>query len=308
MENFDSTFIFKRVQVVGDKNVGHLKIVATVMNKRPLAYWDAMIDNNKLAYISIMLPVNFWSKILLDCMNILTEQYYIIIEGGSAVFGKYLADFGQCLIDEDHPGPSALFLTNIRKNLLGMRVGTLEAKICFKPSYIFNFSLDDVYNQQLFFQTPELPNAGDRILKLVRSTAGANGIDIIMEKSYTIQAQGFLKLELPWSDNMDFKDRPNLIMMRSKFGRLGIKVQLCPLSRCIMLLNDSKDKIFLGNRFFQVVPSITQQFYFDFDTIIKKILGNSIGISYEMIIKERANKFEKLEDEDTFIVSGFGLF
>lgn len=306
MEFENSTFIFKRVQIVGDKNVGHLKIVATVMNKRPLSYWDAMIDNNKLSYISIMLPINFWSKILLDCMNILTEQYYIIIEGGSAVFGKYLADFGQCLIDEDHPGPSALFLTNIRKNLLGMRVGTLEAKICFKPSYIFNFSMEDVYNQQLFFQTPE--TKADRILKLIRSTAGANGIDIIMEKSYTIQAQGILKLELPWSDNLDFKDRPNLIMMRSKFARQGVKVQICPMSRSVMLLNDSREKIHLGNKFFQIVPSISQQFYFEFENIIKKILGNSIGITYEMVLKERANKFEKLEDENTFIVSGFGLF
>lgn len=323
LENNDhvpgESFAFKRETLCGDKSVGFVKASLTVLNKQSNEFWQMLFKNgkNKPDYMTILLPLNFWTRFLFETMHVMTAQFYVIIEGGCAVFGHWLADFGKCLIDEDHPGQSCLFLTNIRKNVFNTRTGELEFKICFKPWP--HKLMTGVYNGNVFYQTKEgdefarYNNEGtcmkkmgyDRIKTILKSTLCANGYDLIMEKEYSIEREGILLVYLPWSLNEDFKDKPNLFMMRSKFGRLGITCTVMPYpDRAIMISSSAKEKINLGNRFLQIVPSISEQFYFDAEEILTRMIGQS-DIKYEINNKQRKNKVEKLlngEENDNTII------
>lgn len=237
---------------------------------------------------------NFKKMVQFFIPEISSEMYGIVT--GFLTFGSQCAEVSKCLIDNDYEGDACFYMPVIMD---------IKEDVIAEPLLIFHIftppklNYDNVYNYQLFDQFKE-DRGTDKVISLIMGSKKANGIDIVFEKNYKICPQGFIELSLEWSANLDFKDKPNLILLRSSYARQGLHLTT-DKRRKIILINNSDKLIMLGNRFLQIVPSAAIQFGNNRAKLNLLNVGLYNGTE-DIPVKSsvRSNKFEK--ENENFII------
>lgn len=248
----------------------------------------------------VNLPSNFL-EILCAKLKLQQPCYYIVY--GKVVQKNVYGTIARCLIDADYTGIPVFYISHCTPYAQdGMRFNTelvfeVFSKVSLAQCLNVGFN-SAAYNWNLFDHDKENLLI-DKIEAFKKGTSGANGCDIIFERDYVIRSQGILTLSLPWSKNLDFKDKSHMFLLRSKFASMGIELHIHNPNRLIILINNNPFSIDLGNRFIQIVPP--QMFQFDrFNNWASHLFTNQ-KVSIFANTAPRQCKTEKKEHCENFI-------
>lgn len=112
-------------------------------------------------------------------------------------------------------------------------------------------------------------NSSENIEKLVVSTEGANGIDIIFDDKYILKARSNTFIKLPFSENYHKYGR---IIMRSRFSMKKITVHKS-MNYGVYIYNGNDLDIDVGNRFLQILLEDPYPFHLK-NSDIQKLFKN----------------------------------
>ena len=207
-----------------------------------------ILDNNKynkLVEIKFeKITINAEEKITLHLPFLKAERTCPIVMSSMCCVKEIFIP--KTLIDIDYNFPPQIYLLNFNDY-------SVDVDSCLiQMNYMY---IDDsqIHTFPLFNQTEEDNLNFDTIKKFKRSTANANGLDIIFNKCYEIHPKGTLELKLPfhfYSSTIYFN---NLILLRSSFAMKGLCVVMDYSNLNIVVINYSNHYRFLGERFLQLV-------------------------------------------------------
>lgn len=209
---------------------------------------DQSVKKIKLDYNRILaaIPMPFVTY------NVLNT--YILVKWGNCDKFKGFLYVPQVLIDSDYP-KSEMFLYLC--NYSGVNI-TVDKNDQFNVIYEVGFDFPNNFypmHLRIFMDYFGLPAHIARVVRLHKSSPGANGIDITFEHDYTIASAGSLFLNICWHYNLQLEKYPCLFTMRSRYAKRGIVVYEIN-DKGILLTNLSKSLVYLGDRFLQIVLPI----------------------------------------------------
>jgi hypothetical protein len=180
--------------------------------------------------------LNYFKRAYLIVTNTINYDNYYVCDG---------------LIDFDYPGRPYFYVFNHSSQKLNLKMIQFKLQVVYSKVYLFpNYSLN-IFRQDKFYHNYEY----DRIIAFKKASFFANGIDIIFLNDYSIQGKGYLQIQLQLSENRVFDFYPNFYMLRSRFSKMGVCINIIPNKRfryILFLTNNSDKEIFLGKSFIQI--------------------------------------------------------
>jgi hypothetical protein len=168
-----------------------------------------------------------------------------IVQNGNNPTGIHVA---RCLVDSDYKDDMYINVQNVSA------VDVFTTSISFKITTFFDNPREfNIHTFPLFYVDEEdLENDVPTINGFKKSTAKANGLDVIMSRNYKLQPLEELQIPCKFFTYTSTLDYQNLFMMRSRFAREGVSLNFDTRSKILYCINHSYNEVYLGNCFFQL--------------------------------------------------------
>jgi hypothetical protein len=160
------------------------------------------------------------------------------------------------LIDSDYDKTKILFTLINRSNMDtfvdNMRVNVIAIKIIYNVTRPLSMLYDtpilnyvDISEEYVY----------EKMSHFLISTPEANALDIVFKKEHIVQPRGVVTFYLPLL--FCYHDRPNILMLRSRFSRLGLVVSTITVDQRtvnVTITNNLNRLVELGDRFLVLSP------------------------------------------------------
>ena len=196
------------------------------------------------------------------------------------------------LIDEDYMGFPVVYVLNNRD--FDMSCSEFDFKV---NQFFYDPSETNIHTFPLFYIDEEdMDDHIPMICGFRKSTTGANALDIIMNKEYSINSLEILDIPCKFYFNTSTLDYQNLFLMRSRFSKNGIFCELDQQMKILRVINQSNKTIYLGNTFLQLLLPTPLCFCLDSIIVNKPLLlvHHSLKEEYRVFhsySKNRKNKY-----------------
>jgi len=160
------------------------------------------------------------------------------------------------LIDSDYDKTKILFTlinnSNMDTFVNNMRVNVIAIKIIYNVCR----PLSMLYDTPILNYVDTSENyVYEKMSHFLISTPEANALDIIFEKEHIVQPRGVVTFYLPLL--FCYHDRPNTLMLRSRFSRLGLIVSTLTIDQRtvnVTITNNHDKLVEIGDRFLVLSP------------------------------------------------------
>lgn len=229
------------------------------------SYWNTLsqIYFLNMEFDSLYIKAHDSNYFVIDLNNPSLKQFYNIVSQFSYFYinQTYNVNFNSVympnvLVDSDYPKDKIIFsFFNTRDEpvILNSWIAQVQGVSIFNHG---NTSLYSLYPTPIFNYVNISDNIEyDTIKNFWINTPGANAVDIIFNNQYIIYAKGILDLYLPI--NRGYHSRPNSLLLRSRYARVGIQLLLNSIDSHtlkVTLVNNSPNNIDLGHRFLSFSP------------------------------------------------------
>ena len=202
----------------------------------------------------------------------------------------------QVLIDADYPKEQIMFYL-VNNSTVDISVQKHYISVLAYAKVVPSVPLTILYDAPFFdFINTDNSSILDNINNFFISTPGANALDIVFEKEYTIQPKGIVELFLPVL--YDYHYRPFTFIMRSRFAIQGIVLTFLSINELtlkITLINTANNSIDLGHRFLSFSPE--SRLAINLDSNILPIFGIKVyrGSNIKIPIVYQDNVLRKIK-------------